>query len=58
VAEKGDAWMHTETMSHNTSGTIFIAIDSKVGDVFFGLASGSGNNQNVFVQLGRRFTAW
>jgi NTE family protein len=45
-------------MSHNYSGTIFIAVDSKIGDIFFGLASGSGNNQNVFVQLGRRFTVW
>ena len=58
VAEKGDAWMHTESMSHNYSGTIFIAVDSKIGDIFFGLASGSGNNQNIFVQLGRRFTVW
>ena len=58
VAEKGDAWMHTESMSHNYSGTVFIAVDSKIGDIFFGLASGSGNNQNVFVQLGRRFTVW
>lgn len=58
VAEKGDAWMHNQAMSHNYSGTVFIAVDSKIGDVFFGIAQGSAGNRNVFVQLGRRFTVW
>jgi NTE family protein len=58
VAEKGDAWMHNQSMSHNYSGTLFIAVDSKIGDVFFGIANGSAGNRNVFVQLGRRFTVW
>ncbi len=58
VAEAGDAWMHTESMSHNYSGTLFVAVDSKIGDIFFGIASGSGNNRNIFLQLGRRFTIW
>jgi NTE family protein len=58
VAEAGDAWLHTRSMSHNYSGTAFIAVDSKIGDIFLGVASGSGNNKNIFLQLGRRFTVW
>ena len=58
VAEAGDAWIHTQAMSLKYSGTAFIAVDSKIGDIYFGLASGSGNNKNAFVQLGRRFTVW
>lgn len=58
VAEAGDAWLHTQAMSTKYSGTAFIAVDSKIGDIYFGLASGSGNNKNAFVQLGRRFTVW
>jgi NTE family protein len=58
VAEVGDAWLHTQAMSLKYSGTAFIAVDSKIGDIYFGLASGSGNNKNAFVQLGRRFTVW
>lgn len=58
VAEAGDAWLHTQAMSTKYSGTAFIAVDSKIGDIYFGLASGSGNNKNAFIQLGRRFTVW
>jgi NTE family protein len=58
VAEAGDAWLHTRDMSLKYSSTVFIAVDSKIGDIYFGLASGSGSNKNAFVQLGRRFTVW
>lgn len=58
VAEAGDAWASTREFSMKYSGTAFIGVDSKIGDVFFGLASGSGGNRNVFIQLGRRFSLW
>ena len=58
VLEAGDAWLHTQDMSTKYSGTAFIAVDSKIGDIYFGLATGSNNNKNAFVQLGRRFTVW
>jgi NTE family protein len=58
VAEAGDAWLSTADFSQKYSGTAFIGVDSKIGDVFLGLASGSGGNRNVFLQLGRRFSLW
>jgi hypothetical protein len=58
VAEAGDAWLSTKDYSEKYSGTVFIGVDSKMGDVFFGMASGSGGNRNVFLQLGRRFSIW
>jgi NTE family protein len=58
VAEAGDAWLSTAEFSQKYSGTAFIGVDSKIGDVFLGLASGSGGNRNVFLQLGRRFSLW
>lgn len=58
VLEAGDAWLHTGSPSVKYSATSFIAVDSKLGDVFFGVATGSGGNRNVFLQLGRRFSLW
>jgi len=58
VAEAGDAWLSTDTYAEKYSGTAFIGVDSKIGDVFFGVASGSGGNRNIFLQLGRRFSLW
>jgi len=58
VAEAGDAWLSTLEPSTKYSGTVFIGVDSKIGDVFLGLASGSGGNRNMFLQLGRRFSLW
>ncbi len=58
VAEAGDAWLGSSTFSAKYSGTAFIGVDSKIGDVFFGAASGSGGNRNIFLQLGRRFSLW
>ncbi|NVO08187.1 MAG: BamA/TamA family outer membrane protein, partial [Rhodoferax sp.] len=58
VAEAGDAWKSMNDYDEKYSATLFIGVDSKIGDVFFGLASGSGGNRNVFLQLGRRFSLW
>ena len=58
VAEVGDAWLSTSDFSQKYSGTAFIGVDSKIGDVFFGAATGSGGNRNIFLQLGRRFSLW
>jgi NTE family protein len=58
VAEAGDAWLSTNAYAPKFSGTIFIGLDSRIGDAFLGFASGSGNNHNIFLQLGRRFSLW
>jgi NTE family protein len=58
VAEAGDAWSSTKDYSEKYSGTAFIGVDSKVGNIFLGAASGSGGNRNLFLQLGRRFSLW
>jgi NTE family protein len=58
VAEAGDAWLSSVAYAEKYSGTAFIGVDSKIGDVFFGAASGSGGNRNIFLQLGRRFSLW
>jgi NTE family protein len=58
VAEGGDAWLSSRESVAKYSGTAFIGVDSKIGDVFFGIASGSGGNRNLFLQLGRRFSLW
>jgi len=58
VAEAGDAWTNNREYDLKYSGTVFVGVDSKIGDVFFGLASGSGGNRNIFLQLGRRFNVW
>ena len=58
IAEVGDAWLHTESPSIKHSSTVFIAVDSKIGDIYLGAAQGSDGNQNIFLQLGRRFSLW
>jgi NTE family protein len=58
VAEAGDAWSSNKEFSQKYSGTAFIGVDSKIGDIYFGAASGSGGNRNFFLQLGRRFSLW
>jgi len=55
VLEAGDAWSRGEEIRTRYSGTLFIAVDSKVGDIYLGAARGSGSAYNVFLQLGRRF---
>ena len=58
VAEAGDAWIHSNTSSVKYSGTLFLALDSKIGDIYLGVAAGSGDNRNLFIQIGRRFNFW
>lgn len=55
VAEAGDVWYSFSTQKIKYSGTLFFAIDSKIGDIYLGYARGSNNNSNIFLQLGRRF---
>ncbi len=55
VLEAGDAWYKTDAMRWRYSGTVFVAVDSKIGDIYFGAARGSGSSYNLFLQLGRRF---
>jgi NTE family protein len=56
VLEAGDAWNQGDQIRTRYSGTLFVAVDSKVGDIYLGAAKGSGNAHNVFLQLGRRFS--
>jgi len=56
VLEAGDAWYQGDQIRTRYSGTLFVAVDSKVGDIYLGAAKGSGNAYNVFLQLGRRFS--
>jgi NTE family protein len=56
VLEAGDAWNQGDQIRTRYSGTLFVAVDSKVGDIYLGAAKGSGNAYNVFLQLGRRFS--
>ena len=55
VLEAGDVWFQDQPHRTRYSGTVFFAVDSKIGDVYLGLARGSGGMTNAFVQLGRRF---
>ncbi len=55
TAEAGDAWFSGHEHNTRYSGTVFMAVDSKIGDIYLGLARGSGGAANAFVQLGRRF---
>jgi NTE family protein len=56
VLEAGDAWFKGDAIRWRYSGTLFVAVDSKIGDIYLGAARGSGNSYNVFLQLGRRFS--
>ena len=55
VLETGDAWFSGSAMKPRYSGTLFVAVDSKIGDIYLGTAKGTGGVYNIFVQLGRRF---
>jgi len=55
VLEAGDIWFQDQPHRTRYSGTLFFAVESKIGDVYLGLARGSGGMTNAFVQLGRRF---
>lgn len=56
VLEAGDAWYKGDAMRWRYSGTLFVAVDSKIGDIYLGAARGSGDSYNLFLQLGRRFS--
>ncbi len=56
VLEAGDAWSQDATLSLKRSATLFIGVDSSIGDIYFGVARGSRGVSNAFVQLGRRFS--
>jgi NTE family protein len=56
VGEAGDIWFNGQPHTTRYSGTLFLAVDSKIGDVYLGLARGSQGISNAFVQLGRRFS--
>jgi NTE family protein len=56
VLEAGDAWAQGDAMRARYSATTFVAVDSKIGDIYLGAARGSGNVYNLFLQLGRRFS--
>lgn len=56
VLEAGDAWAQGDVMRTRYSATAFVAVDSKIGDIYLGAARGSGNVYNLFLQLGRRFS--
>lgn len=56
VLEAGDAWYKGDAMRWRYSGTVFVSVDSKIGDIYLGAARGSGDAYNLFVQLGRRFS--
>ena len=55
VLEAGNVWFQDQPHRTRYSGTLFFAVDSRIGDVYLGLARGSGGMTNAFVQLGRRF---
>lgn len=56
VLEAGDAWFKGEALRWRYSGTLFVAVDSKIGDIYLGAARGTGHFYNLFLQLGRRFS--
>ena len=58
VLEAGDAWYRDDPASHVTrySASLFVAIDSKIGDIYLGAARGTRGASNAFLQLGRRFS--
>lgn len=56
VVEAGDAWYKdADVHKMRYSGTLFVAVDSKIGDIYVGVARGSSGASNAFFQLGRRF---
>jgi NTE family protein len=56
VLEAGDAWFKGDVLRWRYSGTLFVSVDSKIGDIYIGAARGSGGSYNLFLQLGRRFS--
>lgn len=55
VGEVGDAWDQNASFHGRRSLTVFLGMDSFIGDLYIGAARGSDGASNVFLQLGRRF---
>jgi NTE family protein len=55
IGEVGDAWNAGNGFKAKHSLGVFLAVDSKIGDIYLGMAKGSQGSRNVFLQLGRRF---
>jgi NTE family protein len=55
VLEVGDAWTIPNAYQAKRSQTAFVGIDSKIGNIYLGVAQGSQNMKNIFLQLGRPF---
>lgn len=55
IGEVGDAWNAGDGFKAKHSLGVFLAVDSKIGDIYLGMAKGSQGSRNVFLQLGRRF---
>jgi NTE family protein len=56
VLEMGNAWTAGDAHQMRRSTTLFVAVDSKIGDIYLGAAKGSKASSNLFLQLGRRFS--
>ena len=55
VGEVGDAWNKEASFHARRSLSVFLGMDSVIGDLYIGAARGSDGANNVFLQLGRRF---
>jgi NTE family protein len=55
VAEVGDAWDANTRFQARGSLSLFLAVDSRIGDIYLGAARGSAGVYNLFLQVGRRF---
>ncbi len=55
VGEVGDAWFQDASFRARRSLSVFLGMDSVIGDLYIGAARGSDGASNVFLQLGRRF---
>ena len=62
IAEYGSAWFASDIGKQSwhkqlhPSGTLFIGVDSKIGDIYLGYGKGTGNQSTVFLQLGKRIS--
>lgn len=56
IGETGNAWYAGDQFQARHSLGLFLAVDSKIGDIYLGMAKGSQGSRNVFLQIGRRFS--
>ncbi len=55
MGEVGEAWYAGQPFRLRQSLTVFLALDSRIGEFYVGAARGSQGASNGFLQLGRRF---